>query len=192
MHNRVVGNISMSRRLSASGSAALPISMYRSWSAKRAMRLPLSLLIYCHTAGTMPKPVTCSVSMTLKNVFRLAKLLTSTSVAPAMSTQRKRPKPNEWLNGNANASISSGRVPINPLVFRAEPMMLAWERSTPLGAPVVPVVNMMSATSSLVSDGTAISSPAIWAGTSSSAIQRCPEISSPLANNTFGAVTETM
>ena len=147
MHRRVFGNSSISSRLSSTGRAALPISIYRNWSANRAMRLPLSRLIYCQTAGTMPKPVTCQVSRTEKNDFRLAKLPTSTSVAPFMSTQRKRPSPNEWLSGSAKASMSLSQVPIKLLVLLAEPAILACERHTPLGTPVVPVVNITSATS---------------------------------------------
>ena len=130
--------------------AALPISMYFSWPANFDIRVPLNFRMYAQTAGTMPKPVAWNSSIALKNSLRLAKLPTSTIVAPFINVQRRRPSPKEWHNGNPNTSTSCSVLPMNPLMLSADEKMLKCDSMTPFGRPVVPVVKTMSAVSSAV------------------------------------------
>ena len=114
----------------------------------------------------MPKPVAWWRSSARKKSGRFAKLPRSTIVAPLTRQHRSLPSPNEWHIGSASTSTSSAVLPMKELMFEAEANMFAWERHTPFGSPVVPVVKSISATSSGDAPSPAGAAPADAAGRS--------------------------
>ena len=98
-------------------------------------------------AGTIANMVTLQRFISLKNFLTLAKVPSITTVAPLVSAHLIRPSPNEWLTGSAKSSTSSAVFPINSLIFRAAAARFKYDRATPFGTPVVPVVKRTSAIS---------------------------------------------